>query len=228
MTDKSGKDSAPLERHVVLTDDGSSSIVIPEMDEMYHSRKGAIRESQFVYIDHGLLLHPSKNLRVLEVGMGTGLNALLTYQASRKHQLQIEYHTLEPYPLTEGEWKSLNYADGEEGRSDAFTRIHESDWNTRTTLDENLSLLKLNTTLEHVQLSGPYDVVYFDAFAPNKQASPWHIDNLRKCFEAMAPDSILTTYCAQGQFKRNLKSVGFRLTHPEGPMGKREITVAYK
>ena len=217
----------PFERYVVQTDDGSSSILIPGMDEMYHSRKGALAESQFVYIDHGIGLCKKSTINVLEIGFGTGLNALLTYRYAQEHQIKIVYHTLEPYPLTTKEWSALNY-DSMLG-FELVTQLHEASWGLNLEFSEYFTFKKAQSRLEHVELApNHYDVILFDAFAPNKQASPWGLDNIKKCYESLCGDGLLVTYCAQGQFKRNLIEVGFNVTNPEGPMGKREISVAYK
>ncbi len=231
MDDKSGtqnKDSRRLDRQVVFTDDGSASISIPGMNEMYHSRKGAIKESVHVYIEHGLKMSNKNPIQILEIGMGTGLNVFLTYLEGIKNNRVVEFHSLEPYPLIKEEWSKLNYAELLDEKPEIMMGIHTSIWETPIELTETFSLTKFQIKLEDFSPKEQYDVIYFDAFAPNKQQDPWQIGNIQKCYDLLSKDGVLTTYCSQGQFKRNLVSVGFEVTNPVGPMGKREITVAYK
>lgn len=231
MNDKSGKEvnySEHLDRKVITTDDGSSSIVIPGMNEMYHSRKGAIIESKHVYIEHGMLLNKSTPLRILEIGMGTGLNVLLTLQKAIELKREVVYHSLEPYPLSETEWTALNYPDQLGMGHAAWKKIHGGAFGEEHELNEMFRFQKFRLKLEDFDTSECYDIVYFDAFAPGKQQGPWIIENIEKVHKLLNSGGLLTTYCSQGQFKRNLLATGFSITNPEGPMGKREITVAYK
>lgn len=229
MNDKWDTSSKVLSRRIVTTEDGSTLIEIPEMNEMYHSRKGAIKESQFVYIDHGYNLCTSSPINVLEIGMGTGLNVLLTLIESKRQQRTTYFHTLEPYPLNTNEWAQLNFEKHLSIAKETLQLIHETKSDEELEINEYFKFQLSKTKLELCQLNNnQYDVVYFDAFAPNKQANPWQLDNIQKVYDCLRPGGILTTYCAQGQFKRNLLQVGFSVTNPEGPMGKREITVAYK
>ncbi|MFT5513309.1 MAG: tRNA U34 5-methylaminomethyl-2-thiouridine-forming methyltransferase MnmC [Bacteroidia bacterium] len=228
MSDKLDNESKVLSRRIVVTADGSTSIEIPEMDEMYHSKKGAIQESQFVYVDHGLALLTKPNVDVLEIGMGTGLNLLLFHLYAEKNVLTIHYCTLEPYPLTENEWQHLNYEALLDVREGMVKRIHSAEPNVNFQVSDFVNAEVHHSKLEDWTVNGAFDLVLFDAFAPNKQSNPWVLSNIKKLYDLLRPGGILTTYCAQGQFKRNLQSVGFEVTNPKGPMGKREITVAIK
>ncbi|MEZ4843569.1 MAG: tRNA (5-methylaminomethyl-2-thiouridine)(34)-methyltransferase MnmD [Bacteroidia bacterium] len=214
-----------LERHIIVTGDGSSSIFIPEMNESYHSSKGAIAESEFIYIEHGLKKINQATIKILEVGFGTGLNAILTFNHAKEN---IEYNTLEPFPLNKNEWSVLNYSEALQIDNRLITELHEAPFETLISLRKNFILQKFKTKLEDFMPSKTYDLIYFDAFAPNKQASPWIYANIEKCYGMLNENGLLVTYCSQGQFKRDLKQVGFRIENPPGPMGKREITLAYK
>ncbi|MCB0735779.1 MAG: tRNA (5-methylaminomethyl-2-thiouridine)(34)-methyltransferase MnmD [Bacteroidetes bacterium] len=194
------------------------------MNEHYHSSKGALSESLHVFIENGLRrFERSTELTILEVGMGTGLNALLT--AAFAHQ-PIMYIGLEPYPLEEHEWTKLHFP-GHTIPADWITQLHKTPAGTSITLNHT-SIVWHQMKLEAYQADRSIDLVYFDAFAPMKQAGPWCMDNLQKIYDFLAPNGLLTTYCANGQFKRNLRSLGFELESPPGPMGKREITLATK
>lgn len=229
MNDKSGTKGKLLDREIVTTADGSTSIWIPAMDEMYHSHKGAINESLHVYIENGFKqIAEVEQIAILEVGMGTGLNVLLTYLESQKSHTQTFMTTLEPYPLSVQEYENLNF-DKQLGLDSEITqRIHKASFDALEQFGELFILEKKKCTLEDFEPTKKYNLVYFDAFAPNKQASPWQISNLEKVYHLLETGGILTTYCSQGQFKRDLKSIGFEVTNPEGPMAKREITVAIK
>ncbi len=228
MSEKSGTEKKVMSRKVIYTADGSTSILIPDMNEMYHSRKGAVIESKHVYIDNGISLVKSKELNVLEIGMGTGLNVFLACLYGEENGLTINFETLEPYPLSEHEWSQLNFHEILPISQDTVVKCHSSNSSEKTQINERFSLLKYTVLLEEFETNSVYDIILFDAFAPNKQASPWSIKNIQKAYQILKPKGILTTYCAQGQFKRDLKSAGFKVTNPEGPLGKREITVAYK
>lgn len=223
----SEKLSNPYKRHIVVTDDGSTSLDIPEMNEMYHSRKGARTESQHVYIDNGLKNADSNSISVLEVGLGTGLNAILSFYHALEQDLSMRYVALEPFPLSLQESELLTFNVGEKDR-EWIDVIHCSPSQEDIIIQDQISFRKEQVRLELFETLEQFDVIYFDAFAPNKQSSPWVLSNIQKCYSLLNPGGCLTTYCAQGQFKRNLLEVGFQVTNPEGPMGKREITVAYK
>ena len=223
----SEKLSNPYERLIVVTDDGSTSLDIPEMNEMYHSRKGARTESIHVYIDNGLRQVAAKSIAILEVGLGTGLNALLSFYHAVQNDISLRYVALEPFPLSIRESGLLKFNTGEND-SEWIEKIHRSADQLDIEISDHIVFRKEITRLESFESDERFDVIYFDAFAPNKQSSPWVLSNLKKCYELLKPGGCLTTYCAQGQFKRNLSEIGFQVTNPEGPMGKREITVAYK
>ncbi|MFT4521542.1 MAG: tRNA U34 5-methylaminomethyl-2-thiouridine-forming methyltransferase MnmC [Bacteroidia bacterium] len=219
-----------LPRKVITTFDGSSSLYIPEMDEAYHSHKGAVTESQFIYIKHGFdffqsIVHP---IKILEVGMGTGLNIILTLQRAQESNQTVDFHTLEPYPLIKEEYDLLNFDEVLKVRNPINNLIHSSEFEKIIELSSTFKLTKYLMKLEDFETDSRFDLIYFDAFAPGKQPSPWVLPNIEKVFNLLESNGLLVTYCAQGQFKRNLKQVGFEVENPFGPMGKREITVARK
>jgi len=226
MTDKELSSKDVFRRNIITTEDGSSSLYVEGMDESYHSHKGALAESEFVFVENGLNLVDSNEINVLEIGMGTGLNVLLS--VIRGGEKTIHYHTLEPYPLQKAEWQKLNYCSLIGCSQDILDKIHNSPFDEEVDISPTFFMTKIQQRLEHVQLHQEYDVVFFDAFAPSKQKSPWQFENVQKVYDHLCPGGILTTYCAQGQFKRDLKSVGFDVTNPAGPLGKREMTIAYK
>ncbi len=215
---------------VITTDDGSHTLFWPELNETYHSTKGALEESQYVYLQQGYekVLNPQGAVCVLEIGFGTGSNALLTLQAAEKKQQATFYHSLEPYPLDREIWSQLNY--GHVLQTSAWwEQLHVCSWNEPHQLSPFFQLQKSAFRLEEASLEdNRYDVVYFDGFAPRKQEELWNVRNLSKLYQAMKIDAVMVTYTAQAQLRRNLKHVGFHVEKMKGPPGKKEMTVAYK
>lgn len=221
---------------VIKTEDGSSSLFLPELNETYHSHHGALGESLHVFIrmglEHWLSRHPeAKSLRIFEVGFGTGLNALLAYEAAEKLGINIRYTTLEPYPLSEETVAALNYARMLAGGvySGVFYDMHAAAWNEPERIGARFELLKYRLKLENFMPSpSSYDLIFFDAFAPSKQAELWEKELLGKVAAMMAPEAVFTTYCAKGQLKRDLKAVGLLVETLPGAPGKKEMVRASK
>jgi tRNA U34 5-methylaminomethyl-2-thiouridine-forming methyltransferase MnmC len=217
---------------VLTTEDGSHTLYSDIFDEIYHSRRGAWQESQHVFIDAGLdfvFSNSSKNIiHILEIGFGTGLNALLTLQKLQKHPDKvIHYHGLEAFPVSENIIESLNYAEiiAEENLKPLFMKMHQVEWNQAHNITPNFVLHKIHCTLDDFDGQDTlYDLVYFDAFAPSKQPEMWIVEVFEKIAQMLSPQAVLVTYCAKGQVKRNLKLAGFRVEALPGPAGKREMT----
>lgn len=211
-----------LSRKIILTEDGSQSLYDEELNETYHSTKGARSESEYVFIeqglDHWLETCEKQEVTVLEVGMGTGLNAWLAWQWAEKQTLSVRYITLEPYPLDHELVKQLILYD------DApFQLVHAADWDEWQLLSDHFKLIKHQTGIENYAADTRADVIFFDAFAPSRQPDIWSMKNLKKCHELLHAGGILTTYCAQGQFKRDLSAVGFSVEILPGALGKKEM-----
>ena len=211
------------------TKDGSNTLYVPELNEHYHSVHGALQESQHVFIKHGLahVLEYRKDIKILEVGFGTGLNAILTFPSALARKAFIQYDTLEKYPLAQEMVAQLNYDQLilNPELYDVFLRMHQAPWNQPETLIPYFTLQKIHETLEEFCLpEAYYDLVYFDAFAPEKQPELWADDIFAKLFRAVRPGGVLVTYCAKGSFKRSLKAAGFETEALPGPPGKREMT----
>jgi len=216
-----------FERRIVSTEDGSSSIYVEGLNEHYHSTHGAVQESMHVFIKYGLELCEKKSISILEIGFGTGLNALLTAILAKEKNLNVQFHTLEKYPLQSQEYLLLNY--GEEFKEEnLFLNIHKCEWECDIEISREFTFKKINVDLEFWNPSNKYDVIYFDAFAPDKQPNLWTETIFKKLYDCLNEVGILSTYCAKGQVKRNLKAAGFVVEPKPGPIGKREITVAIK
>lgn len=210
--------------------DGSHTLYLPELNETYHSIHGAINESKHVFLKMGLNAVDLNTINILEIGFGTGLNAFLTMlEAIKSEKQKIYFHTLEPYPLEENVYKQLNYpAIISSEHESLFLELHQVDWDITHQITPKFSFHKSIKRLENIDLDATIDIIYFDAFAPNKQPELWKVEALKKCFKALKPGGILVTYCSQGQFKRNLKTVGFKVEKLGGPPGKREMTRGIK
>jgi tRNA U34 5-methylaminomethyl-2-thiouridine-forming methyltransferase MnmC len=217
---------------IITTRDGSHSLFHEELNETYHSVHGALQESVHVFINNGLnnfcTTHHSPEVSVLEIGFGTGLNAWLTLREILQKDVRVQYTSVEAFPLEASVWQNLNYATSSDDKQ-WFEKIHEAPWNQPAEIHPRFHLHKIANVLQHVVLpSNAFDVVYFDAFAPNKQPEMWEVPVLKKVFDAMKPAAIFVTYCAKGQLKRDLKSVGLTVEAIQGPPGKREMVRAVK
>lgn len=219
-----------IQRVVEITADGSATIYIPEMDEHYHSVKGALTESEHIFRDCAFL-HRSgssdkERLRALEIGFGTGLNAAVTAMATNQNT-QVHYISLELYPLSIDEVMALGYHDCVD--KELFIALHSAPWEIATEITPFFTLEKRKCDLLTAELPTEIDVVYFDAFAPEKQPAMWSEDVFKRIYNAMTPGGVLTTYCAKGAVRRLLSSLGFRVERLPGPIGgKREILRATK
>ena len=213
---------------LVLSKDGSHTLLNKSLNETYHSRNGALQESIHVYIENGLLIFKElEKVVVLEVGFGTGLNALLTWNKAEELKLNVEYHTLEPYPLSKEITEQLNYPAlmQESESTERFKRMHDAAWEEKVVLSEYFTIYKYKSTLEEKVLPlNTFNVCYFDAFAPNHQEDVWREENFKKVFDSLVEGGILTTYCAQSNFKRTLKAAGFNVEKLKGPKWKKEMT----
>lgn len=217
---------------IIITSDGSPTLFSAQYGVTYHSLHGAVTESKHVYIDAGLrfLAAEKREISLLEMGFGTGLNAWLAFIEAAKRNLQIQYEAIEAYPLAVEEIDRMQFS-GQlfESESGYFiSDLHRIPMDKWLNLQPNFSLKKRNERLETIELQGPYDLVFFDAFAPQIQPELWKLPILQKIYDSMNREGILTTYCAQGQFKRDLKRCGFKIDVLKGPPGKREMIRAYK
>ncbi len=217
------------------TRDGSPTLYSSMYDSSYHSMNGALSESRHVYIQNGLIEYldeqdVKKEISVLEMGLGSGLNAYLTAEYAIEHHQALNYTAIEKHPLPSDAWK--RYA-GDEGfvnlaHRNIYHSIIDAQWNQDIKLHPYFSLRKCHIDFLHFTSNNLYDVLYYDAFDPGTQAELWDLNACRKIFKLLKTGGIMTTYCAQGQFKRNLKKVGFRVNTLEGAPGKREMVQAIK
>lgn len=218
---------------IILTEDGSHSLFVPELNEHYHSIHGAINESQHIFIDSGLkeIMLRSNNISILEIGFGTGLNAFLTAIESIKNDLKIKYLSIEKFPLDIEKNLSLNYPVLLENNkySWLFEKIIKADWNKQINVTEDFCIEKISAdAVDYVFAPDSFVLVYFDAFSPEVQPEMWTEKVFKNIFASMKNNSIFVTYSSKGMVKRALKSTNFEVHKIPGPIGKREIVRAYK
>jgi tRNA U34 5-methylaminomethyl-2-thiouridine-forming methyltransferase MnmC len=217
---------------IFTTSDGSHSLLNTDLNETYHSTHGAIRESVHVFINKGfdfvIEKTGAKEIHILEIGFGTGLNALLTLQKVLNSEVKVFYTTIEAFPLGEEVWARLNYADTLQ-MSVYFKKIHNAPWSQWEEIIPNFQLFKINDALQHALFpETKYGLIYFDAFAPSKQPEMWELDVLQKVTDLLERHGVFVTYCAKGQLKRDLKSLGLEVETLEGPPGKKEMVRAVR
>lgn len=220
-----------MKREVFITADGSTSIHLPEINEQYHSKHGAIQEAYHVFIKYGLdTFENQSNIQILEIGLGTGLNCFITYLESIKRNLTIDYVGVEAYPVSTEEIKIMNYISELKAEKDAtiFTKIHKIDWEINQKIKTNFSLLKRKQFFEKIKDTNKFNLIYFDAFGARVQPELWTEVIFKKMFEALQPNGILVTYSAKGSVRRAMQAVGFTVERLPGPIGKREMLRATK
>jgi len=210
---------------IITTADGSHSLLHTDLDETYHSRHGALQESEYVFLQKGfdffVAQHKPKSINILEIGFGTGLNAWLTLQRAKQTGIVVNYTSLENYPLDKNIWSNLNYA--ETDKKD-FEKLHEAEWNKVESIHQNFNLHKIKGSLQNSTLSIIHShIIFYDAFAPNKQPEMWELPMLKKVCDTLLAHGVFVTYCAKGQVKRDLKSLGLSVENLPGPPGKREM-----
>jgi tRNA U34 5-methylaminomethyl-2-thiouridine-forming methyltransferase MnmC len=219
------KKSAHINRKIQRTADGSHTLFIPEINEHYHSVNGAIQESRHVFIDAGLRKLSKDDIRILEIGFGTGLNTLLTLlEAEKMNKSQVTYYAVELHPLPEELTDLLNY---EKlicpERKGLLATLHTAPWNTPTVITDRFVLHKIKGDSNCCELPASIDLTYFDAFAPDKQPEMWTQKIFDALYGCMAEGSILTTYCAKGSVRRMMEKAGYSVERIPGPPGKREM-----
>jgi tRNA U34 5-methylaminomethyl-2-thiouridine-forming methyltransferase MnmC len=213
---------------LVITGDGSHTLFIPELNEHYHSTFGAMTESVHVFVRNGLdCFAGNSEISIFEAGFGTGLNALLTALRALRMGMKVRYFALEKYPVDPLMVDQLNYPqllkDTENDAEGLFSAVHHAEWETMTEIHPFFHLKKMKGDLCFFIPGENYDLIYFDAFAPDKQPEMWTDDILHRLVSAMKPGGIFTTYCVKGSVKRILKDCGLSVEKLPGPPGKREI-----
>ena len=218
----------------MITGDGSSTIHIPEWNEQYHSKHGALQEAKHVFIHTGFIAYLTnfnKNeIYILEIGFGTGLNALVTWEEALFKNTIINYTGVEAYPVEQGEVEKLNFVEviKDQEAESFFKDIHASIWEKEVKITPNFKLTKQKKFFQDIEDEELYDLIYFDAFGARVQPELWTVKIFKKMFTALKPNGILVTYAAKGSVRRAMLEVGFGVERLPGPPGKREMLRATK
>jgi len=221
-----------MKRELRETADGSMTIYLPEMDEHYHSYHGALQEAKHVFIENGIKRFPKKDkdiISVFELGLGTGLNALLTAIWAERNQQKVAYFGLEAFPVElemNFEMKYDRLITDYESKN-LFTKIIEAPWEAKTEISTFFQLCKCQSKIQTLLVNQKFDIIYFDAFGPRAQEEMWDFEILEKTTSMLNPNGLFVTYCAKGQLKRDLKTLGLKVETLPGPPGKREMTIAW-
>lgn len=209
------------------TADGSHTLYVPDLEEHYHSVNGAIQESKHVFISMGLHEMTKSDISILEVGFGTGLNALLTFIESELSSTKISYNTIEKYPLSLDLTSKLNYSELSSESNVIFDTIHKAAWNSFVEISSSFRINKINGDFTDLKCwekdNEIFDLIYFDAFAPDKQPDLWTQDIFDYIYRLTSMNGVFVTYCAKGVVRRMLQKAGFIVERLPGPPGKREM-----
>ncbi len=219
-----------MKREIRITEDGSTTIYLPDWEENYHSKHGAIQEAQHVFIKNGLALFENRSISILEIGFGTGLNAFITFLESQKLRQTINYVGVEAYPVPANEIVQMNYVKALNASEfeEVFNKIHSSNWEEKTQLSDDFFIMKQQKFFNEINDIQKFDLIYFDAFGYRVQPELWSTEIFQKMYDALKPNSVLVTYAARGVVKRSMIEVGFRVEKLAGPPGKREMFRAFK
>ena len=223
-----------MKRELISTSDGSKTLLINELEETYHSKHGALQEANHVFINNGLNLIKSYEINILELGFGTGLNVLVTFDAYLRNNKnhKINYFGVEKYPIFFQEASELSYSElfSNQMVKDLSLKIHETEWEKSVSLDSDFSLTKLKSdfyNIKNIDLP-PIDLVYFDCFGARVQPDLWEKELFEIVADKMKPGGLLTTYSSKGSVRRLLIELGFEVEKKQGPPGKREMINAWK
>ena len=224
-----------MKRKIVTTGDGSTTIQITDWNEQYHSMHGAVQEARHVFLKMGLDFWMNENpdqktLHILEIGFGTGLNALLTLMHAEKSSVNLLYEGVEAYPVSSEELAQLNYLEAADAQAfeAVFEKMHQLPWEQTEIITEAFQLKKRKQTFETLEDQNQHDLIYFDAFGARVQPELWEEPIFQKMSNALKPGGVLVTYAAKGSVRRAMQAVGFKVERLPGPPGKREMLRAVK
>ena len=214
-----------MKREIIITSDGSSTIYIPEWNESYHSKNGAIQEAYHVFIKDGYSLFQKKSINILEIGFGTGLNAFITYLEAKKDNIDVNYVGVEAFPVVKEEIKRLNYVQelNVETEDFIFNKMHNSDWNLENKISSNFKLTKRKQLFQDIKDVECFDLIYFDAFGFTLQPELWNEEIFQAMYNSLLKNGVLVTYACRGSIKRAMLKAGFKVEKLPGAPGKREM-----
>jgi tRNA U34 5-methylaminomethyl-2-thiouridine-forming methyltransferase MnmC len=214
-----------LKREILITHDGSTTIHLPDWDESYHSKHGAIQEAYHVFIKNGLSLFEGKSVSILEIGFGTGLNAFISYLEAEKANQNINYVGVEAYPVLLDEALQMNYVSelNASEKATVFNKMHQNSWNEKQFISENFMLTKRQQFFQDIVDIDQFDLIYFDAFGFRVQPELWSFEIFQKMFTSLKSGGVLVTYACRSSIKRAMLDCGFLVEKLPGAPGKREM-----
>lgn len=219
-----------MKREIITTKDGSTSLYIPQWDETYHSKNGAIQETYHVFIKNGLSLFNDEPISILEIGFGTGLNAFVTFLEATKNSQIIDYTGVEAFPITFEEASKMNYPVQLNAleHTSIFEQLHHVSWNEKHSISKFFLFKKLNIYFEEIIAKNEFDLIYFDAFGYDVQPQLWSEEIFKKMYDALKTKGVLVTYACRTSIKKAMQSAGFTIEKLPGALGKREMLRATK
>ena len=219
----------------IITNDGSPSIYLNDINEYYHSKHGAVSESKHVFIKNGLNfwkknISNESSCNIFEMGFGAGLNAILTYEFAVKNKLKINYQTIDSNPLVKKEIKFLDYTKffNNNNTEIIFGKLHSKPWEEIHLLSKNFHFLKMNKKIQNFNFTSKYDVIYYDAFGSRVQPELWKEDIFKPIIRSLNNNGVFVTYSSMGNLRRALVNLGMNVEKIDGPIGKREMIRAIK
>lgn len=219
-----------MKREIITTNDGSTTIHLPELNESYHSKHGAIQEAYHVFIKNGLSLFEGKSVSILEIGFGTGLNSFITYLEAKKSNQAIDYVGVEAYPVAVEEALQMNYVKELNANQEAaiFKSMHEADWEEKVAISDDFSLTKRQQLFQDINDEDAYNLIYFDAFGFRVQPELWSLEVFQKMYNALKINGVIVTYACRSSIKNAMIECGFKVEKLPGAPGKREMLRAKK
>ena len=219
-----------MKREIIRTSDGSTTIHLPDWNEHYHSKHGAIQEAKHVFIKNGLALFKGKSIAIMEIGFGTGLNAFITFLEAPHLNQVIDYVGVEAYPVSAEEVSGMNYVVELDAEKDSaiFEELHTANWEEKIAISDSFTLTKRKQFFNEIDDIEKFDLIYFDAFGYRVQPELWSTEIFQRMHDSLKPNGVLVTYAARGVVKRSMVEVGFTVEKLAGPPGKREMFRATK
>lgn len=216
---------------ILLTADGSQTLYSDTYYQSYQSIYGALCQARWVFLEAGGVsrrLHARQPTRVLEIGFGTGLNAMLTLDLALATGCPLDFVSLERDLLPAQTFRALGH-----GRWLEHPEVAES---LGKAIEQRRSGVQFAPQITFELALGDattidlprtaFDVIYLDAFSPDANPELWAADFLARLHAALVRGGVLATYSVKGTVRRALESVGFDVAKRPGPPGKAEITVA--
>lgn len=219
-----------MKREIITTNDGSTTIHLPELNESYHSKHGAIQEAYHVFIKNGLSLFEGKSVSILEIGFGTALNSFITYLEAKKSNQTIDYVGVEAYPVAVEEALQMNYVKELNANQEAaiFKDMHEANWEEKVAISDDFSLTKRQQLFQEINDEDSYNLIYFDAFGFRVQPELWSLEVFQKMYNALKINGVIVTYACRSSIKNAMIECGFKVEKLPGAPGKREMLRAKK